>query len=95
MTRFYLHPDHDATAVRRALEDVAAASADRKPDSDIVTVVAEQPWGTEYKLKAYVSESRRQFAFTTDLTVRGKAALAALGVRSAHVPQAVTGSRPG
>ena len=27
--------------------------------------------GTEYKVKAYVDESREQFAFTTDLTVRG------------------------
>ena len=46
----------------------------------------------EYKLKAYVDESREQFAFTTDLTIRGKAALQALGVRFSSTPYAATGS---
>ena len=74
------------------MADLAANSVYRKPTSSTAIVVAEQPWGTEYKLKAYVNESREQFAFTTDLTVRGKAALQALGVRFAHAPYAATGS---
>ena len=92
VTRFYLHPDHDAPAVCHALAEVAATSAPRKPSSSTSVVVAEQPWGTEYKLKAYVDESREQFAFTTDLTIRGKAALQALGVRCTNTPYAATGS---
>jgi hypothetical protein len=39
----------------------------------------EKPWGTHYRLKAYPVEPRDQFQFITDLTVRGKAALLALG----------------
>jgi hypothetical protein len=46
--------------------------------------VLEKPWGTCYRLKAYVKESREQYLFTTDLTVRGKAALVSLGVRFAQ-----------
>lgn len=88
VTCFYLHPDHDAPVVRQALEAVAATSVGRKPDSKISLVVAEMPWGTEYKVKAYVNESREQFAFTTDLTIRGKVALRAIGVHFAHVPYA-------
>ena len=93
VTRFYLHPDHDAAGVRLALGEVAAAAVHRKPSSATSVVVAELPWGTEYKVKAYVNESREQFAFTTDVTVRGKAALQALGVRFAHAPYAVTGGQ--
>ena len=89
MTRFYLQPDHDGAVVRSALEEMAAGSPLRKRDSTTVVVAAELPWGTEYKLKAYVHESREQFAFITDLTVRGKAALAKLGVRFAHAPYAI------
>ena len=93
VTRFYLHPEHDALAVRRVLEGLAATSEYWKPDSAIAVVVAEQPWGTEYKLKAYVHESREQFAFTTDLTVRGKAALTSLGAHFAQAPYAIAGNR--
>ena len=93
VTRYYLHPEHDAVAVCRALEAMAATSQYREPESATVVVVAEQPWGTEYKLKAYVHESREQFAFTTDLTVRGKTVLSQLGVRFAQAPYALGGSR--
>ena len=92
VTRFYLDPDHDAPAVCHALEGVVSSAADREPDSATSIVVAEQPWGTEYKVKAYVHESRQQFTFTTDITVRGKMALRALGVRFAQIPYAATGA---
>lgn len=92
VTRFFLHPDHDASAVCQALESLSATSRYRQADSATTIVVTEHPWGTEYKLKAYVSEGREQFAFTTDLTVRGKAALRTLGIRFAWTPVAMTGS---
>ena len=85
---FYLHPDHDASAVRQRLTEVAKQSAYRKPESPITVIIAEQPWGTHYRLKAYVKESREQFAFLTDLTVRGKEMLRGLGVRFAQATYA-------
>ena len=88
VTRFFLHPDHDSLAVCHALAGLTETSVHWKPGSPTSVVVAEQPWGTEYKLKAYVNESREQFAFTTDLTVRGKSALQLLGVRFAQAPYA-------
>ena len=91
VTRFYLHPDHDAAGVCRALEEMTAVSEYRKPDSSISIAAAERPWGTEYKVKAYVNDAREQFAFMTDLTIRGKASLQALGARFAAAPFAATG----
>jgi small-conductance mechanosensitive channel len=87
---FYLHPDHDAAAVQRRLTGIAEGSPYRKADSPVSVIVHEQPWGTHYKLKAYVKESREQFAFTTDLTIRGKEAVRAMGIRFAQAPYAAT-----
>ena len=53
-------------------------------------IVLEKPWGTHYRLKAYVQESREQFLFLTDLTVRGKQAIRSLGIRFAQAPFAET-----
>ncbi len=83
---FYLHPHHDAALVQRKLEEVALASSYRLPDSKVTVIVSEKPWGTHYHLKAYVKESRDQYLFTTDLTVRGKAMLLAAGTNAASVP---------
>lgn len=88
---FYLHPDHDAEAARQRLIEVGEASVYLKPATKISIVVREKPWGTHYKLKAYVRESREQFAFMTDLTIQGKKALRAMNFRFAQVPYAVTG----
>ena len=89
---FYLHPDHDAAIARKRLEEVAEQSAYRQPDSPITVIVLEKPWGTHYRLKAYVKESREQFLFMTDLTVRGKAMIRSLGIRFALMPFAGTPS---
>ncbi|MGH7591849.1 MAG: mechanosensitive ion channel family protein [Gemmatimonadales bacterium] len=91
VTRFYLHPDHDGAAVRRTLEQVAAEAPLRRREGAVTVVATELPWGTEYKLKVYVGESREQFNLGTDLTLRGKAALRALGVRLAQAPYAAGG----
>ena len=89
VAEFYLHPDHDAVAVRAQLAQIAETSSYRKPDTSISVIVMEKPWGTKYRLKAYAKESRDQFLFITDLTVRSKAALRVMGVRFAQVPSAV------
>src|SRR5438445_13851638 len=87
---FYLHPDHDAAAAQRRLTEIAVSSSYRKADTPVAVIVQEKPWGTHYKLKAYVKESREQFDFITDLTIRGKEALRAMGIRFAQAPYAET-----
>jgi hypothetical protein len=52
-----------------------------------VTVV-ERPWGTQYRVKAYVKESRDQFRFISDMTIRGKDAIRQMNIRFAQAPYA-------
>lgn len=89
VTDFYLHPRHNAELVKRTLYDVALTSAYLAPDQPIEVIALEQPWGTHYRLKAYPVDPREQFVFITDLTLRGKAALAAFGVEFAAASAAV------
>src|SRR5208282_4401878 len=77
---FYLHADHDGAAVRRALAEIAEASEYRSPETPVKIVAAETPWGTRYKVKATVRDSRDQFAMITDLTIRSKEQLRAMNV---------------
>src|SRR6266446_3919266 len=92
IANFYLHPDHDAGLVRKRLTEVAASSSYRAPESSVTVIVLEKPWGTHYRLKAYVKESREQFVFITDLTIRGKDILRRLNIRFAQAPYADTGA---
>ncbi len=81
---FYLEPEHDAALVRRTLRDVALTSAYLQLERPIAVIVAEKPWATHYRLKAYPIDARDQFQFTSDLTVRGKEALQTLHISAAH-----------
>jgi small conductance mechanosensitive channel len=92
VTNFYLRPDHDGASVRVALSEIAETSSYRKPETPVKVVAAEAPWGTHYKIKAYVTDSREQFAMITDLTIRGKERLRTMGVAFAQAPYAETGS---
>ena len=92
VTNFYLRADHDGAAVCTALSEAAGTSSYRKPETPVKVVAAETPWGTHYKVKAYVTESREQFAMITDLTFRGKERLRAMGVAFAQAPYAESGS---
>ncbi|QQS54931.1 MAG: mechanosensitive ion channel [Candidatus Competibacteraceae bacterium] len=83
---FYLHPHHDAAQVHQMLYDVALSSSLLQIDQPIGVIVREKPFGTHYRLKAYPLDPRQQFAFVTDLTVRGKAALLGSGVELASFP---------
>lgn len=89
---FYLNADHDGAAVNRALIETGETSRYRKPDTSVSVVAAETPWGTRYKIKAYVTESREQFDMITDLTIQGKARLRSMGVGFAQAPYAESGS---
>ncbi|APW46701.1 mechanosensitive ion channel family protein [Rhodoferax antarcticus] len=76
---FYLRPNHDAGRVRVALRDVALSSAYLEYDKPVVVMLADTPLGTHYKLKAYPFDMRDQFHFISDLTIRGKLAIADSG----------------
>jgi small conductance mechanosensitive channel len=91
VTHFYLAADHDGAAVSRALAEVAAASPHLLSGSTPQVAAAEQPFGTHYRIKARVAESREQFAMVTDITLRGKERLRAMGVAFAQAPFAQTG----
>jgi small-conductance mechanosensitive channel len=86
VTDFYLDFHHDATTVKDILHDVALTSVFLEIEKPIRVIISDKPWGTHYRLKAYPIETCHQFAFITDLTVRGKAALIGLGVEFAAVP---------
>jgi small-conductance mechanosensitive channel len=87
---FYLHPDHDAADARRRLTATAKSSSFRKPETPVAVIVQEKPWGTHYRVKAYVKESREQALFITDLTIRGKETLRAANVQFAQAPYALS-----
>jgi len=89
VAEFHLHPEHDSAAVAAKLDEVAQSSSYRLEGKAVSVIVSEKPWGTKHRLKAYVRESRDQFRFMTDLTVRGREAIRALGIRHAQVPYAV------
>lgn len=80
VANFYLEPNHDGAVVRRRLRDVALTSPYVQLSTDPIVVCTETPWGTHYRIRAYPIDPDRQFAFVTDLTERGKAALIAQGV---------------
>ena len=90
VTDFYLHPDHDASLARKRLEEVVKTSSYRKQETPVAVIVIEKPWGTHYRVKAYVKESREQFLFITDVTVRGKEAIRSLGIQFAQATYAET-----
>jgi small conductance mechanosensitive channel len=90
VANFYLHPDHEAADVCEKLTEVAASSMYRTPEFPVTVTVMEKPWGTHYRVKAYVRESREQFRFITDLTIRGKDVLRQMNIRFAQAPYAET-----
>lgn len=80
---FYLLPRHDGALVRALLKDVALTSPFLNYGKSVRVVLHEEPWGTHYKLRAYPFDMRDQFAFVSDLTVRGKLAIADAGAMEA------------
>jgi len=82
VTDFYLEPRHDAILVRQTLYDVALSSPYLNMERPIIIIVAERPWGTHYKIKAYPVDARDQFQFISDLTIRGKSALSELNIQA-------------
>ncbi|TVQ36500.1 MAG: mechanosensitive ion channel family protein [Spirochaetaceae bacterium] len=80
---FFLKPEHDGQAVRQRLRDVALSSPLVKLSQPVTVVAVETRWGTHYRIRCYPVDPAQQFAFITDLSERGRAALMALGVQFA------------
>ena len=89
VTHFYLGADHDGAMVSQMLTEIAETSPYWRPQTKVAVRAAETPYGTHYKLKAQIIESRDQFAMVTDLTLRAKDKLRAMGVAFAQAPYAV------
>jgi len=85
IAHFYLQSEHDSVQVCNALRNVALTSAYLHYSRPVKVIVNATAWATHYQLKAYPFELRDQFEFTSDLTIRGKAAMAELGVSEASV----------
>lgn len=88
VTHFYLHPGHDSARVRNVLRQVAMTSSYLEYDKPVLVMLANEPWGTHYRVKAYPFDMRDQFAFISDVTERGKAALSTMGCREMSAPYA-------
>jgi len=88
VVKFYVAPNHDAARLRSALQDVALTSAYLEYSKPVLVMLSETPWGTLYKLKAYPFDLRDQFGFISDLTVRGKQAIAEAGAVEVSAPAA-------
>ena len=89
VAHFYLRPDHDAALVRSALQDVALTSAYLSYNNPVLAMLKETVWGTHYQLKAYPFDLRDQFAFISDMTVRGKQAIGEAGGVEVTAPAAM------
>ncbi len=78
---FYVDCDQIAATLRSALRDVAMTSAYLEYHKPVLVILSQKPWGTHFQVKAYPFDLRDQFAFISDLTIRGKQAIADCGVR--------------
>ena len=90
VANFYVHPDHDAAALRDALREVAMTSAYLEYSKPVLVMLADEPFGTHYQVKAYPFDLRDQFSFISDLTTRGKQAIRRVGGQFVATPFAST-----
>ncbi|MEL6578338.1 MAG: mechanosensitive ion channel family protein [Cyanobacteria bacterium J06621_12] len=76
VTEFYFAHDVEVNLVKKILYRVAQTSKYTALKLPIVVVMAEKPWGTVFKLKAYPLDARDEFSYQTDLITRAKQAFA-------------------
>lgn len=89
VVNFYVHPEHDAALLRRALSDVGLTSPYLNFEKRVIVMLNETPMGTHYKLKVYPYDMRDQFDMISDLTMRGKIAIKECGGREISIPSLV------
>lgn len=90
---FYVARNQVTNPVAACLRDVAMTSPYLNLDKGVIVVAENKPYCTVYKVRAYPFEPRDQFAFITDMTERGNAALREAGIKSADVPDDYAGAR--
>jgi len=88
VTDFYVASRQDHVAIRSLLREVAMTSGYLQYKKPVLVILTNEPWGTHYKVKAYPFDLRDQFAFISDVTVRGKEALRKHGFEEVTVPAA-------
>ncbi len=83
---FMLSPTTPTPELMQRLKDVARTSIYVSYDRPIIVVAKNGPLATKVTLKAYPFDMRDQFAFTTDLTLRGRATLMDAGIALVYAP---------
>lgn len=84
---FYVAYEQATDKVTPLLKSVARTSAYLNLERDVYVVMKNSPFCMIYQLKAYPFEPRNQFAFITDMTERGNAALLDADIATASFPQ--------
>lgn len=76
VTTFYLAHQVNPSVVMTILYQAAYSSRYTQLKLPVTVLVQQQPWATEFKLKAYPMDARDEFIYQTDLIVRAKRAIA-------------------
>ncbi len=91
---FYIARNQPVEKITPILEAVGRTSPYLNLTRNIIVVMENTPFCMVYKLKAYPFEPRHQFAFITDMTERGNAALFKAGIVAASVPETLNAKGP-
>ena len=86
ITEFYFAHEADINRVVNILYQAAYSSRYTQLKLPVVVIIAERPWATHLKLKAYPMDARDEFVYKTDLTLRVKQACARQQVPYPQVP---------
>lgn len=76
VTNFYFAHRVDPDQVMQILYQAAYSSRYTQLKLPVLVVMEEQPWATQFKLKAYPMDARDEFVYQTDLVFRSKQAFA-------------------
>jgi hypothetical protein len=85
VTEFYTNHDVDAVKIRAVLRDVVLASPYTLFSKPVCVSLREKAWGILFKVKAYPVDGRDEFAYISELTVKGRQALMQLGAKPPKV----------
>lgn len=87
VAEFHVAQNQDVSEVSALLKTVAQTSPYLNLDRKVIVVMQNTAFSMVYRLKAYPFEPRNQFAFITDMTERGNAALLGAGINLTSAPE--------
>ena len=90
VTDFYFAHDVNIEFVVNLLYQAAYSSRYTQLKLPIVVIIAEKPWATHLKLKAYPMDARDEFVYKTDLALRVKQACARHHIAYPRMPSMET-----